>query len=37
MEDEVRDFYEENFQDSDEVTEWLVGEIVNELQPKSKK
>jgi len=26
MEDEVRDFYEENFQDSDEVTEWLVGE-----------
>ena len=26
MEDEARDFYEENFQDSDEVTEWLVGE-----------
>ena len=26
MEDEVRDFYEENFLDSDEVTEWLVGE-----------
>ncbi len=25
MEDKVRDFYEENFQDSDEVTEWLVG------------
>ena len=26
MEDEARDFYEDNFQDSDEVTEWLVGE-----------